>query len=147
MMGDELLEKVVGWFLEHVAWGHLDDIPDETLTLLLKSPDLSMAIAASLVSSAQCKVRDNPEELWVPRFIQADQLNRAMSKLRRWLVVEKLRRMGKLTILNDMLLTELIAKEVDCLGDSAGNPLNGEFAETEAGKVRFVGREIDLCKA
>ena len=121
-MSDEAFD----WLTSNYEYGHLDEMPESVLLAVLR--DTSWALVMKVVFTKQFPA----QEVHCVR-------------MRQWVVVERLRRLGKLRIAEDKLIRELAE---DDPGSVLRMPDGGEFwgnvVEVSPGRVNIVGEEIPL---
>ena len=144
MVKTEDIDAMMEWLLGNYAYGHLDEIPDWVLVAFLRDLRLGEYLACVICHFGETKT-DSVEEL---AAVKVDVLKvlRAQGCVRAWIVAERLRRMGKLSIAADVLLKELAS--LDYRGKvfmPDGRPFTSKIVEVSPGVAYIVGEEIDLC--
>ena len=119
-------EAMENWLLNNYD-GSLCDMPDSLLAELLGDRAESGMFAWELFA------RSSP-----PRIVEAT------ARVRQWLIVERLRRMGKLGVTKDVPVKQLAVADPRGLVTPAGEPFRGEIVEVSPGVVSIVGEEIRL---
>jgi hypothetical protein len=125
--GNMPYNAMIDWVHANYAYGHLDEMPDDLLSELLRDRKESEVFAWNLF--ARCS----------PSKPVA-----AILRVRKWLVIERLRRLGKLGTF-DVLVKEMSRMNHGNLTTPDGKPL-GEIVEVSTGTVMIVGEEISLCE-
>ena len=130
---------VTQWLADNLNYGHLDEIPDDVLLAVLGDLIVGAAVAAQMcvVFNDGMAVTDRDVE-------------KAAILLRCWMIVERLRRMGRLILTADVLIKEMVSA---CPWDYGafmsaldGSPFTFKIVETQPGVITLVGEEIDLLK-
>ena len=141
------VDSMVEWLLGNYAYGHLDEMPDAMLIAFIRDRQVSQYLACLFCQVGMTKT-DNVEELMAAyRELNADVVTKAQHRVRAWIIAERLRRMGKLRIDEDVLIKELASLE--CCGAifmPDGSLLTARIVEVLPGVVTMVGQEINLCQ-
>lgn len=139
-------DEMVDWLTSNYAYGHLDEIPDSFLLAILSDLRLSFAFSSMCYQASRTQ-SDNIEELLVTHSVTARELIVTHCRVRFWLIVERLHRMGRVKLDSDLLLKELASpKHTARVLTLEGQPLKGQVVETETGIINIVGEEINLCQ-
>lgn len=147
-MTETNLEMIAEWFMSNYAYGHLDEIPDCFLITVIQQKNIAFLLTDIILTASMTKT-DSIEELIncnqnMP--IDVNLFHRAYLQIRAWMLVERLRRLGRLKISQDLLVKELATK-VPAYGvvrNLDGTPFTSSIVETSTGVVNIVGEEINL---
>ena len=119
-------DAIEEWVLSNAEYGHLEDIPDWILEKLVCDTKESSKFAWQLFT------------VYSPAHVVEATVN-----VRQWLIVERLRRLGKI-VFDDTLLNVLPRMNPQGLSTPDGKPFTGSIVEVSPGVVSIVGEEIKL---
>jgi hypothetical protein len=122
-MDDE--EEFREWLSENCYTAFLSNLPDRFLVLLIRNDCCLLTLLLTL-----------------PSTVPSGDFFRSCARyrrVRRWLVSERLRRMGKLKSVKDVLVSQLAVEECEV------DPPSSCIVEVTPGVVSIVGEEIHLC--
>lgn len=119
------------WFMDNMAWGHLDEIPSPILLALAKDPNECCRAALVVMSGIRCGAIEDP--CAVCQFhstfdISNDQKADAeMKNFRFWILMEKNKRNKQVRFDVDILVKEMPTAPRVGLSDQNNKPLTGDF--------------------
>jgi hypothetical protein len=138
-------DSMAEWLIANYSYGHLDEIPDRLLMIVMKEPSMSLHFACLFIQASRT-VSDDVEELVKEHSLSFDQVMTAAVRVRAWILLERMRRLGKVKFHSDVLIKEMAA--LNFYGHVSTFEGAKAFAliEVSPGVVNIVGEKIDLCK-
>lgn len=148
MFKPKLYDEIAEWIVANFARGRLDEMPSQYIAEMLMDNALATWIACVLQRLPQV---DQSGDLAskIQNLELLDNAHPYYRCFRAWLVIEGLRRRGKVKFDMDVLLRQVVFVNPDLRNVTKpdGGRLDGMFVEIKNGHVSFVGNDINLCES
>ena len=136
--------------MSNYSYGHLEDIPDCFLFAFLLYPNIAHPLTEIILTSSMTKTDSIEELISCNQNLQIDvnTFHRVHIQIRAWMLIERLRRLGRLKITEDLLIKELAVKppSYQNVRNLDGTPFTSKIVEVTVGVVNIVGEEINLVE-
>jgi hypothetical protein len=130
------MESEVDWFFEHVAYGHLDEMPDRIIRPCLIDHHFLFLATGICIAANSIESCDDPMTLYeYMKTLEAKRLDPGYKLMHGWLLIESLRRKGYTKIPEDMLIRECVHKPHHGIQDALSKPFRGHVMLTQTGEV------------